>query len=63
MMNGKSSECLNLDHAWEVSMPLPKLNHAKQYKRILWALGNETAELEEVREGWIVRWRPRKKRA
>ncbi|MBL0388597.1 hypothetical protein JJB07_18490 [Tumebacillus sp. ITR2] len=62
-MNRQSAELLNYDKAWEVSMPLPKLNQAKQYKRILRALGHESAEPEEVQDGWIVRWRPKRRRA
>ncbi|KEO83450.1 hypothetical protein [Tumebacillus flagellatus] len=62
-MKRQSAELLNLDKAWKVSMPLPKLTQAKQYKRILCALGHESAEPEEVQDGWIVRWRPQKRRA
>lgn len=44
---------------WEASMPLPKLDHAEQYDRILRALGNETQEPVQVDDGWVVYFRPR----
>lgn len=44
---------------WQVSIPL-KQNHAEQYHRILRALGHEAGEPEEVRGGWIVKWRPQR---
>jgi len=48
---------IRLQAEWEVSMPLPKKNHALQYTRILQALGHEARQPEEVKEGWVVKWR------
>jgi hypothetical protein len=48
---------------WHVSMSMPKLDQIEKYVSILEALGYETREPEEVHDGWIVKWRPRRESA
>ena len=60
MIQAAQQRMLNLDGGWQVSIPLAKFKHAKQYNRVLRALGHEARDPEEVKEGWIVKWRPLK---
>lgn len=46
---------------WDVSIPLPKIETARQYRRILQQLG-KVAKIEPVTGGFVVKHRPKASR-
>lgn len=54
-----AQQTIKAARGWHVSMALPKLEQARQYRRILRDLGYQTCAPEEQSNGYVIKFRAR----